>query len=420
MRFLYALALGVMMVAAQAAATPLTLADAENRALADSPRLAMIEARYQAALQLPEQAGSLPDPTLTIGLLSVPTDTFDLGQEAMTQLQVGLVQPIPWPGKLQRAEAAARLGVDATAQELAEARIGLRRDVARSWWTLFYIDRALAVVDENLQRLREFNRIALSSYRVGKGGQQDTLQAQLQLSSQLEQQLILRGQRAIAAAQLNALMGRPAEQSVELAETDKLALPELPALEDLIERSLAERPRIRQQQLLAAAARERRELARQGLYPDFTLGAAYGYRQDAPNGNDRADLVSVTLGVKLPLYAQRKQNREIDQRSAEWVAQQQALYDAQLAVRAEVVQAFSDYQRASSQAGLLQGGMLPQARQTVASMLSGYQVGKVDFIALINAQLQVNRIQLQYWQALRDAQQARAALIAATGGNLHE
>jgi len=332
----------------------------------------------------------------------------------MTQLQLGIVQPLPWFGKRALAHSVARLGAEASAEALAEAGLALRRDVARGWWTLFYLDRALAVVEQNLQRLREFNQIAQSRYRVGEGLQQDALQAQLELSTQLELRLQLQGQRRVAEAQLNALLAQPAEQPIQLADPGPISLGLLPPVATLIDRALRDRPRLRQQQqLLLDAADEQQALARKGLYPDMTLGAAYGYRQDAPNGSSRADLLSVTLGIKLPLYAASKQQREIDQRGAERIAQQQALYDAQLTVRREVVQADSDYQRAREQAALLQQGLLPQAQQTVASMLSGYQVGKVSFNTLIRAQLQVNRFQLQYWQALRDAQQARATLSAA-------
>ncbi|WP_207063951.1 TolC family protein [Motiliproteus sp. SC1-56] len=398
----------------------MSLGNAQQQALAENPRLAQIQARYEAALTRPAQVGTLPDPTLNLGIISLPTDTFNLDQEAMTQLQIGINQPIPWFGKLDIAAAAAQRDAEAAGEALAEARNQLRRDVARGWWALFYLDHALQVVDANLGRLREFNRIAQSRYRVGKGLQQDALQAQLELSTQLEQQIRLRGERRTTVAQLNALLGRDADTPIQLAEPASLELPPLPASQRLVALGLEQRPTIRRQHRLVDAARERRALAESDLYPDLSLGASYGYRQDAPNGSSRADLVSVTLGIKLPLYAGRKQHQAIDQRGAELIAEQQALRESQLAMRAEAEQASADYQRAREQSELLQQGIIPQAQQTVASMLSGYQVGKVDFTALVRAQLQVNRVQLQYWAALRDAQQARARLIAAVGGEIHE
>ncbi|MEH6627857.1 MAG: TolC family protein [Motiliproteus sp.] len=396
-------------------AEPLTLPQAQQIALSDSPLLAEILARYKAALEVPEQAAALPDPTLTIGLLSVPTDTFNLDQEAMTQFQVGFSQSLPWASERRLAKSSAENLAEATAAELDEARNRLRRDVTRNWWTLYFVDQSLTVVDENLQRLRELNQIAQSRYRVGKGLQQDTLLAQLQLSAQLEQQVRLRGQRRNIEARLNALLASPETLSIYLPTNLPVDAHEIPAIDQLIDTALLKRPWIHQQQRKVDAAKDRQELARKGLLPDLTLGASYGYRQDAPNGSSRADLFSINLGIKLPIYASSKQHREIGQRGAELVARKAALRGAQLQVRSEVIQSVSDYEQAQEQADLLEQGMIPQSKQTVASMLAGYQVGKVDFMALIQAQLMVNRLRLQYWKAISDSQKAYADLEAAVG-----
>jgi outer membrane protein TolC len=64
---------------------------------------------------------------------------------------------------------------------------------------------------------------------------------------------------------------------------------------------------------------------------------------------------------------------------------------------------------------LFDTGIIPQARQTVASMLAGYQVGKVDFLNLVRSQIIQFEYEIQYWKALTDAQQALAQLSAAVG-----
>ncbi|RRJ82652.1 TolC family protein [Aestuariirhabdus litorea] len=397
-------------------AQDLTLDQALQRALEMSPRLSEIEARYRAALEVPDQVGALPDPTLTLGMLNVPTDTFDLDQEPMTQMQVSFSQALPWLKARELASSAAQHQARATAAELDEARNMLRRDVSRTWWGLYFVERSLAVTDENLLRLREFNRIAQSRYRVGQGLQQDTLQAQLELSNQLSLQLSLQNQRRILSAQLNALLAQAAEATIGVDLDQQPVTVALPPLSQLIETALEQRPAIRQQQKLVEAAADRRAQAEVALRPDISLGGAYGYRQDAPNGADRADFLSFNIGIKLPIYAGSKQHKAISQRGQELISRQEALYVTQLNTRSEVVQAASDYQRAQEQQLLLLRGIIPQSQQTVASMLSGYQVNKVDFSALIQAQLMANRVQVQYWKTLSEGQQALATLYAATGG----
>jgi hypothetical protein len=40
-------------------------------------------------------SGTLPDPKVSLGIMNLPTDTWDLDQEGMTQLKVGVSQMFP-------------------------------------------------------------------------------------------------------------------------------------------------------------------------------------------------------------------------------------------------------------------------------------------------------------------------------------
>ncbi|WP_338070343.1 TolC family protein [Bathymodiolus platifrons methanotrophic gill symbiont] len=64
---------------------------------------------------------------------------------------------------------------------------------------------------------------------------------------------------------------------------------------------------------------------------------------------------------------------------------------------------------------LFKNGIIPQARQTVASMLAGYQVNKVDFLNLVRSQITLYNYETQYWKALSEANQALAQLTAVVG-----
>ena len=68
----------------------LTLDLAIEHALAGNPGLGEIKARAEAMATIPEQEGALPDPTVNLGLLNVPTSSFNLHQEDMTMLEVGV------------------------------------------------------------------------------------------------------------------------------------------------------------------------------------------------------------------------------------------------------------------------------------------------------------------------------------------
>ena len=61
---------------------------------------------------------------------------------------------------------------------------------------------------------------------------------------------------------------------------------------------------------------------------------------------------------------------------------------------------------------------MPQAQQTVASMLAGYQVSEVDFLNLVRSQMTLFNYELQYWKAFSDAKQALARWKPLSARNL--
>ncbi|WP_174482317.1 TolC family protein, partial [methanotrophic endosymbiont of Bathymodiolus puteoserpentis (Logatchev)] len=167
----------------------LSLQAAIDRAVQDNPSLAQIQARSEALAAIPSQVGTLPDPVISFNALNLPVNSFDLAQENMTQMQGGISQDIPFPGKLSLREQAASYQAEAATYDVAEAQLRLVRDVKKAWWAHFYLDRALEIIILNQNLLRQFVEIASTKYEVGEGLQQDVLLAQLELSKLLDTEI---------------------------------------------------------------------------------------------------------------------------------------------------------------------------------------------------------------------------------------
>lgn len=399
-------------------AVALSLDGAVEVALSKNADLSAAEANARAFQAVPSQEGSLPDPVLGLNVLNLPTDTFDLNQESMTQVQLTLSQAFPFPGKLGLRRAAAAQEADAATIRVSERRLSLTAQVRAAWWSLFYLDRALEIVGENQNLMREFNKIAQTKYEVGRGLQQDVLLAQLELSRLLDRELNLQGMRKAAQADLNKLLDQPADVRLQVTrEPPSKALPDVLGEDELHRRAMESRPLLAVQRQLVGAAKTRRNLARKDYYPDFKLGAGYGYREgsNALGGEERPDFFSVMFSINLPIYFKAKQDKAVDQRTSEVQRQQFNLEDTLRQVQAEISSDLADYQRARNQVMLFETGIIPQARQTVASMLAGYQVNEVDFLNLVTTQITLYDYQIQYWKALNDGKAALAKLAAATG-----
>ncbi|MGY6275732.1 TolC family protein [Methylomonas sp. MgM2] len=393
----------------------LSLQAATELAVQDNPGLAQINARALAMSAIPSQVGTLPDPVISFGALNLPTDTFDTRQEPMTQMLFGVSQSIPFPGKLDLSEQAAGYAAEAAAHDVTEARWRLLRDVKKIWWSLFYLDRALEIIKANQDLLRQFVEIAQTKYQVGEGLQQDVLLAQLELSRLLDNELILLSTREKARAQLNALLDRPADRQINLPLSVPETLPNLTSESALFEQAENSRALLASRRESVNAAQTRLELAKKDYFPDFNVGASYGLRDNTPTNADRADFLSMRLSVTVPIFLASKQAKAVDQRTSELMQQRYELQDEWNRVRADISTAYSDFHQTKNQVVLFKSGIIPQARQTVASMLAGYQVGKVDFLNLVRSQITLYNYETQYWKALSEANQALAQLSAMVG-----
>lgn len=80
-----------------AGSAPLTLAEAQHRAVAHSRQLAGHNAAIRTARDMARAAAQLPDPVLKTGIDNLPVsgaERLSLGQDSMTMRRVGVVQEV--------------------------------------------------------------------------------------------------------------------------------------------------------------------------------------------------------------------------------------------------------------------------------------------------------------------------------------
>jgi len=414
---------------ATAAEPPLTLQQAETLAQQQNPALAAVGKQAEAMAAIPSQVGSLPDPKVSFKAINLPVDTFSTTQENMTQMQLGFSQALPFPGKLGLKSEAAEHMAAAALQNRHEFRLVLLRNTRIHWWNLAYLDKALDIIRRNQDLLRNLVKIAETKYKTGKGLQQDVLLAQLELSKLLERELKLQAARERQDAMLNALMGRSADTKIVMPQQNTHDLEELTRTRNqdlqvahekvraLKQWARGHRPMLLGMDARVQAAGSMVALAEKDYYPDFNAGFGYGFRQgiNPASRKTRPDFATFMLTMTVPLYSGSKQDKAVDQRRAEQARVQFSLQDAINRVDADIDAAASDWRIARDQVVLFDRGILPQARQTTASMLAGYQVNKVDFLNLVRAQLSEFNMDIQYWRQVSLAHQAEARLAAAAG-----
>ena len=256
-------------------------------------------------------AGSLNDPRIGIGLLNLPTDTFRFDQEPMTQKQLFIAQKIPWFGKLDlRSQRAA---VKAIRQEavLMAKRLELARQIALAYYELGFVGSAQKINERLIKMLTQLLRVSETRYATGQGLQQDVLQAQVEVSKLLDEQITLGNKRRTLEDRINSLLNRESFTPVEPPE--KLPFPELILKEKrLKDRALKMNPWLKVKLAEIDQASVEIELARKDYWPDMDFKIAYGQRDESQSGQDWADFFSTSVVVNIPLWQRSRQDKKLE------------------------------------------------------------------------------------------------------------
>ena len=166
--FAQALCLGALEAVAQTYPA-LTLENAIEQAVLEDDWLAANVEREQAMLEEALAAAQLPDPRVSIGLSNLPLDTFNLGQEPMTQLRVGINQVIPRGDTLLLSEQKKKQQSEVNPFLRADRKAKVELLVSQLWLKSFLSARSIALIEADRSLFQQLIDITSSRYTVGLG-----------------------------------------------------------------------------------------------------------------------------------------------------------------------------------------------------------------------------------------------------------
>ncbi|NIR65433.1 MAG: TolC family protein, partial [Aliifodinibius sp.] len=292
-------------------------------------------------------------------------------------------------------------------------------NVKTTYYSLFFVDKSLETIDKNTRALEEFVKIAETKYSVGKGLQQDVLRAQVELSKMEDKRINLEQKRESLESRLNALLNRPVDQ--ELGNIDTLRFIPLPYdYAQLTELTEQRRPLLQAWEAMIRQSDKKVNLAKKEYLPDFSVGLAYSQRDALQNGGRGVDFFSGMFSVKVPLYFWRKQRKQVEENRYQRISVQEKYNQIRNQIYSDLEDTFTDVQKNKRLVELFQTGIIPQAMQSLNSAIAGYQTDKVDFLTLLNNQINLFNFQLDYYRILTDYNKNIAQLEAIVGEQLIE
>ena len=148
----------------------------------------------------------------------------------------------------------------------------------------------------------------------------------------------------------------------------------LPTLKPLLERVEETSPLLRATAARVQEAERRQRVAELEGYPDFDVGIGYRVRRrvrgDAVDGDD---FLMASVTIRLPLNRSKWRARVAEAGALLRRARAQHR-SARALLRGALRARFADLVRADAELELLEHGLVPQARQSLASSRAGYEV----------------------------------------------
>lgn len=324
-------------------------------------------------------------------------------------------EPDVW-GRLRSAVTGARAGAEASAADLASARLSAQGELVVAYVGLRLADVQKRLLDDTLAGYQRQLQIARNRYDAGVVARTDVLQAETQLANTQADLLGLVRSRAQFEHAIAVLVGKaPAELTVA---PDPAWRPTAPAVPVGVPSTLLQRrPDIAAAERRVAAANAQVGIARTAWYPSLGLDGSLGASASRLGSLTSASSLLWSLGVSTlqTLFDAGATRARVDAALA-------ANDEATARYRQTVLVAFQDVedQLVAAQVLARQEALRRQAAtaaaQVQAQVQNRYQAGQVSYTEVVTAQVTALTAQRALVQLLADRQVAAVALIQALGG----
>jgi len=391
----------------------LTLKRAEQAAIEQSPELKSLAAKTHALEQSAIAAGQLSDPTLMLGTMNVPVDSFNFSQEPMTQIQVGLQQSFPRGCSLlyQDLKQKQLAGVQFSKGQV--MRLTLLQRVGLIWFQLYFWTQARSIVEKQKNIFKHLMTVARSALANNKAQQKDVLRAQLELTELDNQLLEINQHIAIARAALARWIGPRLAQSAYPNRLPRWArLPTKSVLNAHIHRHAV----LNVDERMVKANKANVSLAKQQYKPGYKVGLNYGIRQGRNlNNSKRSDFFSAQVSIDLPVFRVNRQDRILKASEDKLFASEETKMSDYRQLRQALITQGIAWQQQQKRALLYRTRLVPEAKHYAEATMIAYQNTKSDFPTLARAYVRKLSTELAGLKATVDRETARIHLLYLQG-----
>ncbi len=395
----------------------LNLKQAEQLAVQSDPAIESFRATSRSFDDESIADNTLPDPKLRFGAVNVPVDSFDLEQEQMTQVKLGIQQNFPRGDVLSIKQKQSQYLSRASLSMADDAQLKIVRDVRETYLNLYYEVSAYQIIRETRKLFSELVKITESNYAAGRVNQQDVVLAGLELSRLDDRSTKIKTREEEYRSNLAQWIGDAAWNNISMEFPVLPVLPEQVDLNQLI----PQHPLIRAESAKVNASKQMTEMARQDYKPGWSLLVDYGFRSgNNPDGTERSDFATAIVSLDVPLFTGNRQDKTVSSNEQKISAARYVKDDKLRKLKQLYEKNKHLWQRLGEREQLYKNSLLTAATNNSKASLKAYQSGVSEFNTLMRAQITELDVRLEDMRIRVDRSAAQARLLYITGDSYNE
>ena len=331
---------------------------------------------------------------------------------------VGLGQTFFTGSKRRYRIGIAELGLNRTQKAIENSRRLLVAEVKEAFYTVMLLQERLKLAEELIEINGRLVRLTEGRFREGFAPELDLNLARIQLEQTRLNRTEIEKSLSVAKANLNLLLGRPAE--APLMARGEFTLQEQPlASLQLKEAAFHRRADLKGQEVSLNIASKEIDLARSERIPDVTLSVDYTQERSLfseANLSDRDRLMGLKLSMPLPFF-DRKQG-EIAQARARQARSDLELRLLRSVIEKEITTGWTRVEAAQQALRLFGGGILPLVESHLHLTQKAYEQGQAGILDVMEAQRRFSETRIGHLEALYEHNLAVAELERVVGRDL--
>lgn len=361
-----------------------------QEAESNSPEIQAHNLRHNIAEEKVNEADWIPNTEFSAGYFVSEPETRTGAQRARFSAR----QMLPWFGTITARENYASAMVDSEYVEIVIAKRKLALSVSQSYYRLYSIKEKQKVLDENIQLLRTYEKLALTSVEVGKASAVDVLKLQIRQNELQQQKEVLDEGYLGEQTTLNKLLNRDGTAEVNILE--KLMLPNEVGV--FAEDALTLNPELLKYDKLYESVVQSEELNQAERNPMIGFGLDYvpvSERTDMSFRDNGKDIFMPMVSVSVPLFNNKykSNSKQNELRQLEISSQKNSRLNV---LESAFAQAISQRNQAKIKYNT-QEKNLKQANDAEEILIKNYETGTIDFNDVLDIQelqfkFQINQI----------------------------